>query len=118
MARSNYSKLTRPCMYNRSILSSRGPQNHILIRTIWQPTPQDQARILSFIHSIIPIRLVRQLIDIEVNVSIDSSICAVAPDYSWIADVGLRLESRGSILSVSQICKLQNGKKMLTCRCR
>lgn len=57
---------------------------------IWHFGPQDQARVYPSFYTIVPIGLVGQLINVEVNISIPSNIGTVRPYDARVPDVWCR----------------------------
>ena len=98
-------------IYVYTILQSRcySQANHLLSRQhstlgpmIRQLGPQNQARVLPQIGAIVPIGLVRQLIDVEINITVEPDIGRIRPNDPRIPDVRLRLQGRG-IVHVNRI---------------
>jgi hypothetical protein len=77
-------------------------QAHNLPPTSWQLAPQHRSRPRPPIHALIPIRLVRQLINVQVHISILADTRAIGPDDPGVPHKRLR-ESRGRVVRVHGI---------------
>ena len=85
------------------------PNHHLLSRKhttlgpiIRQLTPQNQPRILPQIRPVVPIRLIRQLIDVEIKVAVEPDIGRIRPNDPRVPHVRLRLQG-GGIVQVNGI---------------
>lgn len=77
-------------------------QNSPLGPIIRQGCSQNQPRVLPQVRSVVPIRLIWQLIDVEIDVTIETHLRAIRPDDSGIAHEILDLE--GSRVVVIALC--------------
>ena len=78
-------------------------RKHTTLRAIIrQLRSQNQARILPQIRAIVPIRLIRQLVDVEINVPIEPHIGRIRPNDPRVPHVRLRLQGR-RIVHVNRI---------------
>ena len=72
-------------------------QQSVLAGPIGQLGSQDQAGVLPPIDAIVPIGLVRQLVDVHVYVAIETHVGAVRPDDPRIANVWSGLKCGGAV---------------------
>ena len=78
-------------------------RKHTTLRSvIRQLRSQNQARILPQVRAIVPIGLVRQLVDVKINVPIEPHIGRIRPNDPRVPHVRLRLEGR-RIVHVNRI---------------
>lgn len=85
-------------IYAPTRYAARSTENSALGASVRQFAPQDHAGVLAEIGAVVPVRLVGELVDVEVDVPVKAQVGAVRPEDARVPDVRFRLQGGGVVV--------------------